>query len=210
VTIISPSVRTHAGWDSEDIIGNPVTDFYKDPSERETFKEKLKKSGVINDYELRLLAKDGRVIDVSVSSKIISSLLNLQSRHIEDYKVKDMFKMSRDRIRSMALIHEKLYQSEDLAKINFAQYIRSLAVHLMNTYNASVDRIKLDAEVTDVFLDINKAIPCGLIVNELVSNSLKHAFPSEKVEISISNSPRKIMGLYVLRYEMTGSDLQNR
>jgi len=112
--------------------------------------------------------------------QIISSLLNLQSHHIEDDKVKDMFKMSRDRIRSMALIHEKLYQSKDLAKINFAQYIQSLAVHLLHTYNARMDRIKLNAKVTDVFLDINKAIPCGLIVNELVSNSLKHAFPQDK------------------------------
>ena len=232
VTIISPSVRTHAGWDPEDIIGHPVTDFYRDPSERETFREKLKESGVINDYELKLLSKDGRVIDVSVSSKIIfgkdgkptgvegvlrditdrkhaeeqvksslkekevllqeihhrvknnmqiiSSLLNLQSHHIEDVKVKDMFKMSRDRIRSMALIHEKLYQSKDLTKINFAQYIQSLAVHLLNTYNVSMDRVKLNAKVTDVFLDINSAIPCGLIINELVSNSLKHAFPQDK------------------------------
>jgi PAS domain S-box-containing protein len=229
VTIISPSVRNHAGWDPEDIIGHPVTDFYKDPSEREAFKEKLKESGVINDYELKLLAKDGRVIDVSVSSKIIigkdgrsigvegvlrditdrkrveeqvksslkekevllqeihhrvknnmqiiSSLLNLQSRNISDKKAKDMFKMSRDRIRSMALIHEKLYQSKDLSKINFAQYIQSLTLHLLHTYNANAKRIKLNAEVKDVFLDINKAIPCGLIVNELVSNSLKHAFP---------------------------------
>lgn len=232
VTIISPSVRTHAGWDPEDIIGHPVTDFYKDPPQRELFKEKLKESGVINDYELKLLAKDGRVMHVSVSSKIIlgndgkptgvegvlrditdrkraeeqirsslrdkevllqeihhrvknnmqiiSSLLNLQSRHIEDERVKDMFRMSRNRIRSMALIHEKLYQSKDLAKINFAQYMESLAVHLLQTYNASTDRIKLNADVSDVFLDINKAIPCGLIVNELVSNSLKHAFPKHR------------------------------
>jgi len=232
VTLISPSVRTHAGWEPEDIIGHPVTDFYSDPSERETFKEKLKESGVINDYELKLLAKNGRVIDVSVSSKIIldkngkpigvegvlrditdrkhseeqvksslrekevllqeihhrvknnmqiiSSLLNLQSRHIENDHVKDMFKMSRDRIRSMALIHEKLYQSQDFARINFAQYIRSLSVHLLQTYNANSGRIKLTAEVEDVFLDINKAIPCGLIINELVSNSLKHAFPEKR------------------------------
>jgi PAS domain S-box-containing protein len=245
VTIISPSVRTQAGWDPEDVIGHPVTDFYKDPSERESFKEKLKESGVINDYELKLLAKNGRVIDVSVSSKIIfgkdgkptgvegvlrditdrkqaekqvksslkekevllqeihhrvknnmqiiSSLLNLQSRCIEDDKVKDMYKMSRDRIKSMALIHEKLYQSEDLAKINFAQYIRSLTIHLLHTYNASTDRIKLNAEVADVFLDINKAIPCGLIVNELVSNSIKHAFPKDRkgkihVELNTGNN----------------------
>jgi PAS domain S-box-containing protein len=222
VTIISPSVRSHAGWDPEDIIGHPVTDFYEDPSERENFKEKLKESGVINDHELKLLAKDGRVINVSVRPKgvegvlrditdrkraeeqiksslkekevllqeihhrvknnmqIISSLLNLQSGHIKDDKVRDMFKMSRDRIKSMALIHEKLYQSEDLAKINFAQYIRSLTIHLLHTYNASADRIKLNADVRDVFLDINKAIPCGLILNELVSNSLKHAFPQDR------------------------------
>lgn len=232
VTIISPSVRSHAGWDPQDIIGHPVTDFYKDPSQRETFKEKLKESGVINDYELKLLSKDGRVIDVSVSSKIIfgkdgkptgvegvlrditdrkraeekikttlkekevllqeihhrvknnmqiiSSLLNLQSRHIEEDKVRDMFKTSRDRIRSMALIHEKLYQSKDLAKINFAQYIKSLSLHLLHTYNDSAGRVKLNTELSDVLLDINKAIPCSLIVNELVSNSLKHAFPQDK------------------------------
>ena len=245
VTIISPSVRNHAGWDPEDIIGHPVTDFYKDPSERETFKEKLKESGVINDYELKLLAKDGRVIDVSVSSKIIfdknkrpigvegvlrditdrkrseeqvksslkekevllqeihhrvknnmqiiSSLLNLQSRNISDKKVKDMFNMSRDRIKSMALIHEKLYQSRDLSKINFAHYIQSLTVHLLHTYNAKEDRIKLSAEAKDVFLDISKAIPCGLIVNELVSNSLKHAFPHDmkgniRVQLNAGNN----------------------
>jgi PAS domain S-box-containing protein len=232
VTIISPSVKNHAGWDPEDIIGHPVTDFYKDPSERELFKAKLKETDVINDYELKLLAKDGRVIDVSVSSKIIfgkdrnpigvegvlrditdrkraeeqvksslkekevllqeihhrvknnmqiiSSLLNLQSRNISDENVREMFKMSRDRIKSMALIHEKLYQSENLSKINFAQYVQSLTLHLRHTYNTNVDRIKLDTMVKDVFLDINKAIPCGLIVNELVSNSLKHAFPDNK------------------------------
>jgi two-component sensor histidine kinase len=93
----------------------------------------------------------------------------------------------------MALIHEKLYQSKDLAKINFAQYIRSLTIHLLHTYNASADKIKLNADVTDVFLDINKAIPCGLIVNELVSNSLKHAFPQNKkgsihIQLSAGNN----------------------
>jgi len=71
VTIISPSVRSQAGYNPEDIIGHQVTDFYLNPSDREYFKTKLKESGVINDYELKLLAKDGRVIDVSISSQII-------------------------------------------------------------------------------------------------------------------------------------------
>jgi two-component sensor histidine kinase len=91
----------------------------------------------------------------------------------------------------MALIHEKLYQSENLASINFAQYIRSLTVHLLHTSNDGANRVKLNTEVKDVFLDINKAIPCGLIVNELVSNSLKHAFPQNRrgnISIQLSSA----------------------
>jgi PAS domain S-box-containing protein len=72
VTEISPSVYTRAGWDPEDVIGHPVTDFYQDPSTREIFTETLKKKGAINDYELQLLAKDKRVIEVSVSSHVVA------------------------------------------------------------------------------------------------------------------------------------------
>jgi two-component sensor histidine kinase len=144
----------------------------RDITDRKHAEEQVKSS--LREKEVLLQEIHHRVKN---NLQIISSLLNLQSRNISSEKVKDMFRMSRDRIRSMALIHEKLYQSKDLAKINFSLYIQSITVHLMQTYNASVDRIKLDAEVKDVFLDINKAIPCGLIVNELVSNSLKHAFP---------------------------------
>ena len=112
--------------------------------------------------------------------QIISSLLRLQSRVIGDDRLQEMFKESQNRIRTMALIHEKLYQTEDFARINFAEYIRSLTVHLFHTYKVNPNIIRMNTDVKNVFLDINKAIPCGLIINELVSNSLKHAFPDNK------------------------------
>ena len=76
----------------------------------------------------------------------------------------------------MALIHEKLYEAEDLAKINFAEYVEELANNLYSAYAFNSNTLTLKLDVEDIFLDIDRAIPCGLIVNELVSNSLKHAF----------------------------------
>ena len=111
--------------------------------------------------------------------QIISSLLNLQSGYIGDEQVSQMFKESQNRVRSMALIHEKLYQSENLARIDFAEYVRDLTNYLFRMYGASSYGIKLEINADDVSLDIDMAIPCGLIVNELVSNSLKYAFPIE-------------------------------
>lgn len=112
--------------------------------------------------------------------QIITSLLRLQSYKVEDDKVQDMFKTAQNRIRTMALIHEKLYQSQDLSKIDLSQYIRNLTIHLLNIYRTDTNKVSLNIEIGDVFLDINTAIPCGLIINELVSNSLKYAFPGEK------------------------------
>lgn len=109
--------------------------------------------------------------------QIISSLLNLQSRYIKDKQVLHVFKESQDRIKSMALIHKKLYQSKNLARIDFAEYVRSLIADLFRSYNADYDLITLKTNIDDVFLGIDTAIPCGLIINELVSNSLKYAFP---------------------------------
>jgi PAS domain S-box-containing protein len=114
---------------------------------------------------------------VKNNMQVISSLLNLQSRHLHDPAVLEMFKESQRRIRSMALIHERLYQSSDLSRIEFSHYLRNLAAHLFHSYQVNTDRIRLRLDTEEVFLNINTAIPCGLIVNELVSNALKHAFP---------------------------------
>ncbi|TFG73764.1 MAG: hypothetical protein E4H27_00140, partial [Anaerolineales bacterium] len=84
---------------------------------------------------------------------------------------------SQDRIRSMALIHEKLYQSENLASIDFAGYLQSLTNHLVRTYRSSTGGVRLQLDVADVSLSLETAVPCGLIVNELMSNALKYAFP---------------------------------
>jgi len=77
----------------------------------------------------------------------------------------------------MALIHEKLYQSKDLARIDFSEYIKSLTDNLLSAYRSEINPIDIKLEMVEIYVDINKAIPLGLIINELVSNSLKHAFP---------------------------------
>jgi PAS domain S-box-containing protein len=111
---------------------------------------------------------------------VISSLLNLQSRYIKDKKALSMFKESQNRAKSMALIHERLYRSTDLKSIDFGDYLRTLATDLYRTYVPEPSRIELDMNVEKVMIDINTAIPLGLIVNELLSNSMKHAFPGKR------------------------------
>lgn len=112
--------------------------------------------------------------------QIIESLLRLQSRYTKDEQAIGMFKESQNRIKSMALIHEKLYQSTELARINFADYIQSLAASLFRSYSINSAAITLKTDVADVFLSVDTAIRCGLLINELVANSLKHAFPQNK------------------------------
>lgn len=118
--------------------------------------------------------------------QIISSLLNLQSKHISNEEAREKIKESQNRVKSMALIHEKLYQSKDLSGINFADYIKSLSGYLFSSFGVD-SNIKLRTDVDNVLVNIDRAIPCGLIVNEIVSNSLKHAFPDGRGgEISIA------------------------
>jgi PAS domain S-box-containing protein len=109
--------------------------------------------------------------------QVISSLLSLQSSHIGDATSRELFKESQNRIRSMALVHEKLYQSRDLSRIDCNEYLKSLAVNLFRSYGGEARGIALRVETHDALLGIDAAIPCGLIVNELVTNSLKYAFP---------------------------------
>jgi two-component sensor histidine kinase len=110
----------------------------------------------------------------------VSNLVYLQSLHVKDEPVRDMFRQTQDRIKSIALIHEKLYQASDLARIDMAEYIRSLVTYLVFSYCEDVDRIKLNLLIDDLHLDGDTALTLGIILNELVSNSLKHAFPPER------------------------------
>jgi len=172
-----------------------VMGILRDVTDRKQAEEKIKASLHEKDVLLREIHHR-----VKNNMQIISSLLRLQSRLIGDDKLIEMFKESQNRIRSMALIHEKLYQTEDFARINFAEYIRSLTVHLFHTYKVNPNIVRMNTDVKNVFLDINRAIPCGLIINELVSNSLKHAFPDNKkgeVCIKLSSNRQKITKLIV-------------
>lgn len=118
---------------------------------------------------------------------VIFSLLKLQSRHVRDDRDRDLFDDSMARIKSMALIHEKLYRSKNMAEVNFSDYIKDLTGSIFMSYKVASGRIALKTEVDNVFLGIDTAIPCGLIVNELVSNAMKHAFPNDRVgEIMVS------------------------
>ncbi|WP_421657725.1 sensor histidine kinase [Leptothermofonsia sp. ETS-13] len=112
--------------------------------------------------------------------QIIYSLLRLQSRNIKDQQAAEVLIDSQNRVKSISLIHEKLYRSADLAQIDLKQYIPNLVASLFSSYKANSNSIKLYTNVDDVSLDIDAAIPCGLIINELITNSLKYAFPDGK------------------------------
>ncbi|WP_321908254.1 AAA family ATPase [Paraburkholderia sp. J11-2] len=109
--------------------------------------------------------------------QLISSLLNLQAARVEDKATAERFLDSRNRVRSMAMVHENLYRAGNFARIDMASHIRNLCAHLSRVYELSQLNVSLDVRVDDVQLDMNRAVACGMIVNELVSNALKHAFP---------------------------------
>ncbi|AXV40487.1 sensor histidine kinase [Methanobacterium sp. BAmetb5] len=119
--------------------------------------------------------------------QIISSLMSLQSEYTQEPETLKMFQESKNRIRSMALIHEKLYQSKDMAHIDFGEYLKSLTKMLSSFHREKKDDVNVCLNCEDIFLEIDTAISLGLIVNELVSNCFKHAFPgSRKGNIEIN------------------------
>ncbi len=133
--------------------------------------------------------------------QVISGLLNLQSLYIDDAGVRAIYKESQNRIKTMALIHEELYQREDLAHINLADYIQNLTDNLMASYSMTGKRVKLALDLEDIDIVIDTAIPVGLIVNELVSNALKHAFPGRmggEIKVSLRRIDKKQNELVVL------------
>lgn len=145
-----------------------------DITERKLATDKLKTS--IKEKEILIQEIHHRVKN---NMQIISSLLNLQSRYVEDEEATDVLKESQHRVKSMAMIHEKLYQSEDLTHINFVDYIQSLVSNLFYSYDVDNTKIKPRLEIEDINLNMETAVPCGLIISELVSNSLKYAFQND-------------------------------
>jgi signal transduction histidine kinase len=109
--------------------------------------------------------------------QVIGSLLHLQSDQLKDPEGLALFEDMQNRIRSMALIHESLYQTGDLARFNFAGYIESLSTHLVQSYQAETSHIRLYTALDKLAFDVDTAIPCGMLLNELLTNALKYAFP---------------------------------
>ncbi len=162
--------------------------FAKEVKERINTEQKLKAS--LREKEVLLKEIHHRVKN---NMQVISSLFNLQTRYLKDENAIQVLKECQNRIRSMALIHESLYRSPNLIDIRFSEYVKQLANNLYASYKVNPERVKLFLDVEDIPLDIETAIPCGLIINELISNALKHAFPENKegqIRVSMHLNPK--------------------
>jgi len=143
-----------------------------DITDRKRAEEQVKSS--LAEKEILLKEIHHRVKN---NMQIISSLLNLQAGQVDNEQLLGIFKESQNRIKAMALIHESLYKSRDFTNIDFSEYIRILIKRTFDVYSQTSERISLELNVDNIFLDINTSIPIGLIINELIANVAKHAFP---------------------------------
>ncbi len=178
-------VNIHEERKTFDMVSTPLKDDYGniitvihiiyDLTEIERTEENLKAS--LREKELLLQEVHHRVKN---NLQIIISLLNLNIRSLNDENAKRIFKESIGRIRTISLIHEKLYLSKNFEMIDFAEYIKSLVYHIYSSNSVDARRIKPVISIDNIKLNITQAIPCALIVNELITNSLKHAFPENE------------------------------
>ncbi len=158
-----------------------VLSIVRDITERKKREESLRTA--LKEKESILQETHSRVKN---NLQIMSSLLRLQACQISDKKAQMALTESQTRIHSMALIHEKLYQSEDFSSIDLADYIEKMVTYLFAVYEANARQIRFKMDMHPIEMEISRAIPCGLIINELVSNALNHAFPrSKKGELTV-------------------------
>jgi PAS domain S-box-containing protein len=163
----------------------------RDISDRKLVETRLRASQ--NEKEVLLKEIHHRVKN---NLQIVSSMLNLQMDQLSDAKAIELFKESQNRVRSIALFHEKLYQSRDLGRVEIADYLKGLAHGSFATYGVNSNDIVLAVHAEDIPLGVDAAISCGLIVNELVSNSLKHAFPAQRhgqVEVTLCSAGTEVV-----------------
>lgn len=173
----------------------------RDITDRRHFEDQMRNSLLEKDLLLKELHHR-----VKNNLQLVSSLMALQSEYIEGESDKALFKDSQHRVRSMALIHEKLYQTDDLAGIDFAVYMQGLVSELSRSYGLNPSWTSVNVDVESIHLGIDTAIPCGLLVNELVSNSFKHAFPNDaKGEVNVSLRHRE--GKFTLVVQDDGSGI---
>ena len=149
-----------------------------DISDRKQIEQQLRAS--LKEKEVLLREVYHRVKN---NMQLVSSLLHLQTSTINDPTVLRLFSESQQRVKTMALIHERLYRSKNLARINVATYIQDLVNNLVRSYTTAHSSIHVTLELAEVELDLDRAVPCGLIINELVSNAFKYAFPAQNGEL---------------------------
>ncbi|MDF2437882.1 MAG: domain S-box [Bacteroidota bacterium] len=154
-------------------IGNDIT-------EKKIAEEKIRQS--LQEKEVLLKEVHHRVKN---NLQVISSILNLQSSYVKDVGTLNILKESQNRIKSMAFIHESLYQTKDFSSINFSEYVVNLSHNLIQSYSNFDNEIKLNLDIQNVFLNLDLAIPCGLIINEIISNALKYAFVDKSADCEI-------------------------
>lgn len=163
----------------------------RDITERKESAEKI--NATLKEKEVLLKEIHHRVKN---NLQAISSLMYLQAKNVRDKAMAGIFKDCESRIRSMALVHESFYQSKSMTEIDFAEYVRSLADYLVKSYDGEGGSIRLKTRIDNIFLNINTAIPCGLIISELVSNALKHAYPDGKQGEIVISFTRDEAGTY--------------
>jgi two-component sensor histidine kinase len=165
--------------DLEKRVAERTTELEQDIAERKKTEQAL----VEREEQIRASLREKEALlkeihhRVKNNLQIIISLLNLQAAHTKDPAILGAFAESENRVRSMALVHESLYRSSDLARVVLAPHVQRLCEHLYRCYGVDTRRIELRTTISDAALDLDRAIPCGLIINELVSNALKYAFP---------------------------------
>ncbi len=160
---------------------NEVSGIGHDITEKKISEQELKNS--LKEKEVLLKEVHHRVKN---NMQVISSILSLQSAGIKNPKILDILRESQNRIKAMAFIHERLYRTKDFSQLKFSAYVKSLTESLVSTYEVRKKDLELDFHIEEVFLNLDSAIPCGLILNELISNSLKYAFEGrEKGKISV-------------------------
>jgi PAS domain S-box-containing protein len=187
---LSAEIRPDAQGRPEKIVGSMLN-----ITERKRAEEAIRVS--LQEKEVLLREIHHRVKN---NLQVISSLFNLQAGHTLNEGCRAILKAAQTRIRSISLIHERLYQSGQLSRIDFGGYLNSLAVHLIHVYCPQPGRIRLETDFEDMTLDIASAIPCGLLLNELISNALKHAFPENRggiVRIGLKHEPDGLIEIRV-------------
>lgn len=147
----------------------------RDITERKLLQEKI--GTALKEKELLLKEIHHRVKN---NIQVIASLLNMQARTVEDPAIKEVLREAQNRVKSIALVHEKLYQSKNLDRIDYHDYLQKIARHLFESYGVSPRNVVLNIHADNISMHIDKAVPCSLIINELLSNAFKHAFPHER------------------------------